>query len=212
MSDQSRRPRDTASGAAPMGSTAAIVIAVIAVVLGFIIIRQLGGDDEAGTVAPATTAAATTLPAPTIPQVTDPPTSPPTTAPVDVKEGAVVIVANASTVNGAAGRLSTALNGAGFTVGSATNATARQEVTTVHYDATNAQAQAVAETVARSLGGVEVLDLPTPAPVESGLLPDGGTVLVMLGSDKADLTFEQMSAPTTVAPAGATTLPVTPST
>jgi hypothetical protein len=206
MSDQSRRPRDTASGGAPMGSTAAIIIAIVAVVVGFVILRQINSDDgeAGGGVSSNTTVASSTSAPATIPLPTEPPTTP-VTIPVDTKEGAVVIVANASTVNGAAGILSTALNGAGFTVGTASNASAKQEISTVHYDASNPTAQAVAETVARLMGVTEVTELPAPAPIEGGVLPDSGTVLVLLGGDKANVTLANMTAPTTTVPGGTTT-------
>ena len=43
----------------------------------------------------------------------------------------------------------------------------------------------VALSVARVMGGVSVLRMPTPLPVESGL-PGEATVVVMLGKDLAD--------------------------
>jgi sulfoxide reductase catalytic subunit YedY len=48
-------------------------------------------------------------------------TVPPSTSFVPVTEGATAVVANASTVNGAAGILTTALSGKGFTMAEATN-------------------------------------------------------------------------------------------
>ncbi len=39
------------------------------------------------------------------------------------------------------------------------------------------------------------------------MLPDGASVIVMLGSDKANKTLEQMGAPTTTIAGVATTLP-----
>ena len=50
---------------------------------------------------------------------------------------------------------------------------------------------------------VQVGDLPE----SGGVLPDGASVIVMLGSDKANKTLEQMGAPTTTIAGVATTLP-----
>ena len=56
------------------------------------------------------------------------------------------------------------------------------------------------------MGGVEVATIPSPPPVADGALAEGVTVLVMLGSDKAGQTLEQMGTTTTTV-AGVTTLP-----
>ena len=194
------------SGSAPVGSAAAIVIAVIAVVGGFLILRNIRSDDTAASV-PETTAAPVTTQAPII-ESTQPPETVPTTPP-QVFEGATVVVANASNVNGAAGRLSTALEGKGFTMATATNATSRLEVSTIYYNAANPNALAVATTASTLMGTVTVAEAPTPVPIEGGVLPEGVDVLVLLGSDKADKTLDAMGATpaaTTTAPATATTV------
>ena len=193
------------SGGAPVGSAAAIVIAVIAVVGGFLILRTIRSDDSAASV-PETTAAPVTTQAPVI-LTTLPPETVPTTPP-QVRAGATVAVANASNVNGAAGRLSLAFEGKGFTVAEATNATERAEVSTIYYNAANPNALAVATTASTLMGTVTVSEAPTPVPIEGGVLPEGVDVLVLLGSDKADKTLDQMGAvaATTPQPATATTL------
>lgn len=211
-SDQPRRGRDTAASAgSPMGSTAAIIIAIVAVVAGFLILRQIRSDDggtatvpDATTTVPLEVTPGTSVPAAgtTIPAQTT------TTQFVPVVDGATVVVANASTVNGAAGILTTALQGKGYTTVDATNATVKQEATTILYDATNTGALAVANSLAVLLGNPIVQEVPSPAPIEGGVLPDGASVIVMLGSDKANKTLDQMGAPPTTVPgAVATTLP-----
>lgn len=209
-SEQPRRSRDnTGSIASPMGSTAAIIIAVVAVVAGFLILRSIRDDGGGGGGAAVTTtpeSAITTLPdsvVTTLPPETTPTTSPPT------KEGATVIVANASRVDGAAGILTTALEGEGFTMATATNAGGAEpklDITKIYYDPANPQALPVAQTVANEMGVAEVAVMPVPPPVKDGALPEGVTVLVMLGSDKAALTLAAMSVPTTTVPGAATTL------
>jgi hypothetical protein len=204
--EQPARGREAGgSGGAPVGSAVAIVIAVIAVVGGFLILRTIRSDDTTASV-PETTAAPVTTLAPVI-ESTLPPETVPTTPP-QVFEGATVVVANASNVNGAAGRLSTALEGKGFTMADATNATSRLEVSTIYYNAANPNALAVATTVSSLMGTVTIAETPTPVPIEGGVLPEGVDVLVLLGSDKADKTLDAMGATTstTVAPATATTV------
>lgn len=203
-SDQPRRSRDTAGSAgSPMGSTAAIVIAIVAVVAGFLILRQIRDDDGGSSVsvpdettAPIDTSVADS--STTSAAVTS------TTAPPMVMEGATVVVANASTVNGAAGVLTTALTGKGFTLAKATNATVKQEDSTVLYDPSDPEALAVATTVSTLMGNILVQEVPSPAPIDGGVLPEGVSVLVMLGSDKANLTLDAMGVTTTTV-AGATT-------
>lgn len=203
-SDQPRRGRDTigaGSAGSPMGSTAAIVIAVVAVVAGFLILRQIRSDDGGDASVPATVAtlsldtstASTATPAVTVPVV------PVSTIFVPTVDGAIVVVANASTVDGAAGRLTTSLQGQGFTTADATNATAKQDATTILYDPSQAGALAVAQSLGVLINVSIIQEVPSPAPVNDGVLPDGASVVVMLGSDKATLTLEQMGTPTTVA-------------
>jgi hypothetical protein len=212
-SEQPRRGRE--SSGSPLGSTAAIVIAIVAVVAGFLILRQINDDDDdtldtgadvttdaGGTIGADGTGNGSTLPATeTVPTTAAIDT---TTSSVVTTKGALVVVANASSVNGAAGQLTTALTGQEFDLVAATNATQKLDVSRVFYDPANAQAQAVATSVATLMGVAEVLPLESPAPVDGGALQGGATVLVMLGSDKASQTLEQMGASTT--PATATTV------
>ena len=210
-SDQPRRSRDTGSAGSPMGSTAAIVIAIVAVVAGFLILRQINDDDGGGSTPLATTPLATT-PLATTPLATEP-AVPVETTPATVAatvDGATVVVANASTVNGAAGVLTTALSGKNFTMAKATNATAKQEDTTILYDPSNSNALAVATYLASLMGNPSVLEVSAPAPIEGGLLPEGVSIIVMLGSDKANSTLEQMNAPATSAVTNATAATVAP--
>jgi LytR cell envelope-related transcriptional attenuator len=180
-----------------MGSTAAIVVAVIAVVAGFLILRAINNDDSTESVSPQTSI---TTPTSLAPDQTQPTlaTTTTTTVFVPVTEGAIVVVANASTVNGAAKVLTTALQGEKFSTGTPSNATRKQDATTILYDPSNASALTVAQSVALLMGNPVVQEMESPAPVEGGVLPDGASVLVMLGSDKANMTLDQMGNPTAV--------------
>jgi hypothetical protein len=228
-SDQPRRARE--SSGSPLGSTAAIIIAIIAVVVGFIILRQIRDDDDGGgSSTPEVTSDGTDTDDTSVDGTTEPgdtsqvgvTTTPPfvvTTQAVDTTsttafttEGAIVVVANSSTVNGAAGQLTTALTGAGFDLAAATNATTRLDVSRIYYNTANAQALAVATSVGSLTGITDIAEMPSPPPVEGGTLQAGVDVLVMLGSDKAGKTLEQMSAPegaVTTTVAGETTTTTT---
>ncbi|MGA0220494.1 MAG: LytR family transcriptional regulator [Actinobacteria bacterium] len=163
-----------------------LAIPVLALVL-----ASCGGSDEPAAEEPVAEAEAvvttTVAPAPT---TTEAPatTEAPTTTVVEVNyAAAVVVVANASSVNGSAGRMSDVLSAAGYTMGSATNSTEGQlGATKVYYASGDDAAQAVAESIVRVLGGaIELLQLPGVPPVESASL-DGATVLIALGDDWAD--------------------------
>jgi LytR cell envelope-related transcriptional attenuator len=191
-----RSPRQGIGGS-PVGSTLSIVLAVVAVVAGFLILRNITDDNDGassaigdGTDAEATT---TTSVDPGLTTTTIPAT---TTIPPLVTEGATVVVANASGVPGSAGRMSTTLATVGFTMAEATNATTQLETSIVYYDPAVVAAQAVAESVARTMGGLEVAPVPTPVPIEGAAL-NGSGVVVMLGTAQADKTVEEMAAPAT---------------
>lgn len=138
------------------------------------------------TLAPTTTVAPTTLP-PTLPPTTPAPTT--TLAPL-VKEGATVLVANAAGVSGAAAELTTALRNLGFTLVDPVNAAGTEEelaLSKVYY---RAGGEDVATSIARLMGDVVTLPMPTPPPVVGALEGLGeATVLVMLGEDLAGKTL-----------------------
>jgi len=187
-----RSPRQGVGGS-PVGSTLSIVLAVVAVIAGFLILRNLTADDSSSAggssdpvvtdVQPTTTfdsGVTTTIAVATT-----------TTVPL-VTEGATVVVANANTVGGSAGRMSEALAAVGYNMGSPVNGTVTLDDSIVYYDPTNTAALGVAESVARSLGGVAVDVVPTPPPVANGSL-DGAGVLLMLGNNEADKTLESLA-------------------
>ena len=108
-----------------------------------------------------------------------------TTIPL-VTAGAVVKVANASGVPRAAAALSTLLSGLGFTLAEPVNAAGWEEQLDVTKVYARDESRAVAESVARMLGGVAIERMPTPAPIVGATVGLGeATVLVMLGADLA---------------------------
>lgn len=162
------------------------------------------GDDAAAPIGAGTTLAPLVTPAPattvavTAPSTTALPTTtsttttsttiPPettTTFPF-VNQGAVVIVANAADVPGAATRFTEALAEYGFTLLEPTNGAGPEEIINVTRIYARPEAQAVADSVARVMGGIPVERMPTPAPITGAT--DGlgeATILVMLGKDLA---------------------------
>lgn len=135
------------------------------------------------TLAPAVTSSTTTTSTTTTSTTTTtlPPTT--TTEPI-ITEGGIVLVANASSVPGAAGRLSSSLADLGFTMSSPVNAAGSDERLPDSRVYARDVNDPVALSIARLMGGVPVLRMPTPVPVESGSAGDA-TVVVMLGKDLA---------------------------
>jgi hypothetical protein len=196
----SRRTPRQGVGGSPVGSWLTIALAVVAVVAGFLILNNITddggtsasggtGQTDAGDVAgPATTLIDVELP--------DATTTTTTTTLPRVTEGSSVVVANANTVGGSAGGMTKTLELAGYTMADPVNASGPNiTASIVYYDGAIAAAQDVANSVARDLGGVEVLPVSSPAPTESGDLGDSG-VLVLLGDDQAGKTIEELSGST----------------
>ena len=117
-----RRTPRTSDGGAPVSGALAIVLAVIAVVAGFLILRSISGDDErqlgvgdgGGAAAGGVDTSTATAPESTVPGGSTVPTTPPTTQPPDVFTGATVMVVNANFQSGTAGQMSRAIEGRGF--------------------------------------------------------------------------------------------------
>jgi hypothetical protein len=194
----------------------AIVLAAIAVIAGFLILRSIsdGGDNQlgidGGTGGTGATDSAPDSTSPPDSTLTPAPT--PTTLPPLVTDGATVVVANANGISGSAATMSRALEtGPGFTMGDpmdASDATGTLDATVVYYDAAQPAAQPVADSVARSMGGATVLALTATPPVKSGDLGGAG-VLVMLGTDKANKTLEELNPTANTTPVVVTNPPLT---
>jgi hypothetical protein len=181
----------TASVPASAG-TLTIILALVGVVLGVVILRNLS-DPQSGAVGPVVT---TTTEPEVDPTETTEPEAPESTVPPMVYDGATVVVANANRVNGSAGAMSRDLDAAGFTVAGAVNAAVeigQLELTVIYYDASSEAARLVADSVNRSMGGdASVAPLPASIPTESGQLV--GQVLVLLGNDKGGKSLSELTA------------------
>jgi hypothetical protein len=160
----------------------AIIVAVAAVIAGFLILRSIREPDSGSVSEQTTTTSSIATP-------TEPTLPPTTTTPPLVTEGSKVMVVNATTQNGVAGAMSDLLAGVGYQMAEPTNLADGEEkfaTTQVQYNADVPAAQAVAESVARSLGGVEVVPTGLPLATKEADWPDADTnVLVMLGADLA---------------------------
>jgi hypothetical protein len=144
------------SNGVSVSTTLSVIVAAIAVLLGFLILRDVNRDRDT-----------TSAPVGTETTVVDP-TAESTVAPTDTttlpRSGFKVMVANASGVTGSAGQMSTALQSEQFIVTQPINA-----------DVTIGK---------QILGGLQIQPVATPAPVEGGSLGEA-QVLIMLGTDLA---------------------------
>ena len=206
MSNENASRTGRTNGAAPMGSTVAIAVTLVALVLGFLILRKVNDGGDSTTAKPDTTtsvASETTLD-PTATVVT---TVAPATTVAAITTGTKVQVANASSVDGAAKNMSTALGGKGYDMAEAVSASEKLELSKVIYNADDPAALPVATSLAALFGGIAVEAKGLPIPVApTGNWAEGSGVVLMLGNDSASKTLAQISGvPTT----GTTIAPTT---
>ena len=205
-----RTPRQGVGGS-PVGSWLTVVLAVVAVVIGFLILRDVLDDGTATDGAATGSGQTVDTTGDSVLDVGDvsipaEATTTTSTTIARVTEGASVIVANANSVGGSAGDMTAVLGDAGYATVDPVNASgANRADSVVYYDEAIAGADQVAQSVARDLGGLPVEVVETPAPTVSGDLGDAG-VLVLLGDNEAGRTIEDLSASAAPpAPAGETT-------
>jgi len=173
-----QRPRaQRPSLPSPSNGTLGAVVAVVALVLGFLILRDIKND-------PATSGGPAVTQAPTDSTVDGGTGGPTTTAAFSIN-GFKIQVANASGLAGSAGAMTTALQNQGYVVQPALNVpagTAKRAKTGVFY---LAGCEAASQNVSAVLGGeVEVAVMPTPVPVETGTIGEA-CILIHLGTDLA---------------------------
>lgn len=188
----------SSGGRSNVNSTLSIIIVVLALLLGFFILRDIRSDNTGQTL---TTPTQDTV-APTETTVLDIPV-----ATTIVLTAFKIQIANASGIAGSAGQLTTELQGRGFIVQPALNKseiTPKQTVTVVYY---LLGSETAAAAVAKELGGVAVAAMPEPIPTETGKLGEA-SVLILLGTDIAGIPLPVASA-AVVAPV-VTIAPVVP--
>lgn len=161
---------------APSTGTLGAAVAVAALLLGFLILRDVRSDGGA-IVTPGTDAVVTPTDVSVDPNAT-------TTVPFNIS-GFKIQVANASGVALSAGKMTTDLQALGYVVQPALNVpagTAKRQKTGVFY---LAGCETAAQNVASVLGGnVDQAAMPSPVPVEGGSLKEA-CILILLGTDLA---------------------------
>lgn len=167
-----------AAGGVSISTSLSVIVAAIAVLLGFLILRDINRDRTAGVFEPGVEVPTDDT------SMGDGSSTLPVETPAPNRTGFKVIVANSSGVQGAAGQMTTALQGEQFVVAQPVNAEASvgKLTTTVVYYVPGYESAATM--VADVLGGVQILPVPVPPPIEGGSLGEA-VVLVMLGTDLA---------------------------
>ncbi|HQY13854.1 MAG: LytR C-terminal domain-containing protein [Actinobacteria bacterium] len=203
MSNDNAGRTGRTNGAAPMGSTVAIAVTLIALVLGFLILRKVNDDDSSGSSVKPSATTTTTVAGVIDPTITTVPVIAvtTTTAAALVTTGTKVQVANASTINGAAKNMSTAISAKGFSMAEPVNASEKLDISKVLYNADDPNAKAVADSLATVLGGIVSVAQGIPVPVASGNWGADSGVVLMLGNDYAGKTLAEIAG---AAPTGVT--------
>lgn len=195
-----RRTTRVGDGGAPVSGALAMALAAVALVAGFLILRSISDGGERSLDAPSTGSAvdqpngdggddpdATTT---TVGAATTTTTEPPL-----VVSGASVMVTNANGIGGSAGGMTRTLEAVGFTMVDPTDASSTVPIldtSVIYYEPDMTGAQAVAESVNRVLGNdLQVSPLQGTPPNQGGSLGGAG-VLLMLGTDKADKTLDEL--------------------
>ena len=121
-------------------------------------------------------------------------TVPPSTTEAPVTTGGIVMVANCSDINGAAGVLTDELAARGFDTRPATNGVGIDKKLEKSKIYVVKGSEAVARSLSRLMGGVDLYEMTTPAWIKDGTAGLGdATVLVMLGHDLAGKKLAEMA-------------------
>jgi hypothetical protein len=199
MSQQ--RPRGPRTSiAAPNNATLGAVVAVIALLLGFLILRDVNADSS-----PSSGGGGGNV---TTPVDTDDTVDPATSTTIEFSvSGFKIQIANASGVARSAAKMTTDLQGLGYVVQPPLNTapgTPRRSTTGVYY---LAGCEAAADNIKQVLGGnVEVGAMPSPVPLETGNLDDA-CILVLVGTDLAGKPLPSIGAGSGDASSATTTIP-----
>ncbi len=177
MSDGDAQPRRRRRPPQPQPQQSSAIkgaiLVAVAVVIGLVLLRDDGASTGQLAVGaaddPAVDTGDTTTTAPTT-------TTSPARAPAEVK----VLVANGSSVNGAAGSQTTELEALGYVTASPTNAERVQQSVVYFTEGYQAEAEALAESI--GLAPESTAALPTPAPVGD---MQQSNLLLVVGPDLA---------------------------
>ncbi len=185
-----RRPGDgNHAGATATGRGVGLLI--VAVVVGVLVLHSLSRTSTAPTTQEAATTATTAGSSGGGHSTT-------TTLPTRPPSQVVTLVANGTRVSGAAGRVNTVLQKAGYNVLSPTNAASTVTASVVYF-ASGFDREAVALANSLSLGPSTVQPMPAPPPVSD---LRGANVLVVVGPDLANQTGSSSPSSSTTTTAG----------
>jgi LytR cell envelope-related transcriptional attenuator len=203
------RPPRVGDSGSPVGSTLSIILAVVAVVAGFLILRSVFDDDDNDSSGLEPPGSSEVEPDTTTPgsNASTPTTAAPTST-IGRDNSATVVVANASGIGGSAGKMTTALEAVGYRLGEATDSSEGQmDNSVIYFVRSDRDARATAESVARDMGGLRVQRMPEDPPITGDL--GNATVLVMLGTDAAGKTLAELNPTQVPAPSVARTTSTT---
>ena len=175
-----------------MGSTVAIIVTAIAVLLAFFILRKVNDSGEASSVSPGTAGTETTVS--TLPGDTTNTTEPVTSTTSNfTKVGTSIQVINCSNQEGVARNMSNALGAEGFTTVEPDTGTIDLPITKIIYNPDDAAALNVANTLATYLADAVVEPSGPNVPSLLGAWAPGSAVIVLLGDDLAGKTLAQIA-------------------
>jgi cytoskeletal protein RodZ len=196
-----RKPR-LGESRAPVTTVAVLIVAAVAVVAGFVVLRSVtdpasGSDDataEVATIASSTPGSTIGATAPPTTGETSSTTSSTTTtvAPRASKSDATVVVANASGVDRSATAMTDELAAAGYATAPVANATGPDlERSVIYYLDGDEASQGVALLLAEQIPTARTLPMPDPPPLDRPL--NGATVALLLGLDAAGRTLSDLA-------------------
>ena len=194
-------PRTGASGVA-------IVVALVAALLGFFILKKIDNNNTSINTTIGNGSVTSNPISTGSPTVTSTGSTAVTSAPVAgsastlARAGIKVVVANSSGVKGAAGKVSTSLKTLGYDMLPAANASGKTRTASLIFAAAGSEAAAAQVIADLKLSNVTVQSIPTDA-TQIPLLASsrqGAAVVVILGSDLASGTGSSVTAPPSISP------------
>ena len=199
MSDREPTPRPGGRSGMSVSGTLSIIVAAVAVILGFLILRDINdsGDSSGGDDPTETTNSVPGGPNNTEPTTPDGSTTAPTTPAL---KPYTVVVANAAGVSGAAAAMTTALQGISVQALPGINSNVTDQPTTTIFYLPGYELEA-ADLAAKMGVTTPPAAMPSPPPIAADASLGAANLLVQLGIDLAGKPLGGASADTTAPPA-----------
>jgi hypothetical protein len=197
-----RKPR-LGESRAPVTTIAVLVVAAVAVIAGFVVLRSVTdpasesdvATRDAATIVSSTPGSTISAALPSTTSVTSSTTTSTTTTtivPRASKSDATVVVANASGVDRSATAMSDQLAADGYTMAPVANATGpRLEWSVLYYLEGDVASQGVALLLAEQIPTARTRPMPDPPPLDRPL--NGATVALLLGLDAAGRSLSDLA-------------------